>query len=118
VLAELASAVYSVERYAELAESAGVMLDRLGYRNVFIRIGDGTEGLADLAPFDRIVVSAAAPRVPEPLGAQLLEGGRMVIPVGPLNGQELQLVRKEQGQLISTYLGNCVFVPLVGHYAY
>ena len=82
-----------MERHASLARTAEATLRRLGYRKVQVLLGDGTNGLPDHAPFDAIVVSAAAPQIPPPLFEQLCDGGRMVIPVGPAPAQELQLVR-------------------------
>ncbi len=114
LLAELAAKVYSIERHAPLAERARQTLERLGYRGVEIVVGDGTEGLPAAAPFDAILVSAAAPRIPPPLLEQLAEGGRMIVPVGFCEGQELELVRKQHGQPCVTHLDACRFVPLIG----
>jgi protein-L-isoaspartate(D-aspartate) O-methyltransferase len=118
LLAEVASRVYSMERHSSLAESATETLARLGYSNIEIKIGDGTHGWAEKAPFDAIVVAAAAPRIPDALIAQLGEGGRMVIPVGPADAQDLHLVRKLKGEPIVTLLGACRFVPLIGEAGY
>ncbi|HXZ29194.1 MAG TPA: protein-L-isoaspartate(D-aspartate) O-methyltransferase [Terriglobales bacterium] len=114
VLAELCGQVYSMELFAELAAGARQVLERLGYDHVNVLVGDGTLGLPDRAPFDAIVVSAAAPHVPAPLFQQLKEGGRMIIPVGPELLQELQLVRKLGGKPEISHLDGCRFVPLVG----
>lgn len=114
VLAELCAQVYSIERHFRLADSAQRTLARLGYTNVRVLVGDGSEGLAPEAPFDAIVVSAAAPQIPPALFAQLREGGRMVIPVGPPDVQELQSVRKQEGEPVVRRLEGCRFVPLVG----
>jgi protein-L-isoaspartate(D-aspartate) O-methyltransferase len=113
LLAELAAHVYSVERHAELAHQAQEQLSRLGFTNVSVLVGDGSQGLAEYAPFDAIVVSAAASEIPAPLFEQLQEGGRMIIPVGPPEQQELQLVRKQQGRPLITVLEGCRFVPLI-----
>jgi len=118
VLAELAAHVYSVERHPQLAREAEATLARLGYNNVTILVGDGSQGLPTLAPFDAIVVSAAASQIPAPLFEQLREGGRMIIPVGPADAQELQLVRKAQGQPVIDRLEGCRFVPLIGGEGY
>jgi protein-L-isoaspartate(D-aspartate) O-methyltransferase len=118
LLAELTRQVYSVERHEALARSARDRLARLGFNNVEVLVGDGSHGLADHAPFDAIVVSAAAPQIPPPLFEQLREGGRMVIPVGPAHAQELQLVRKHQGQPVVTSMEGCRFVPLIGSEGY
>jgi protein-L-isoaspartate(D-aspartate) O-methyltransferase len=114
LLAELAGKVFSIERHAPLAERARGVLERLGYAGVEVVVGDGTEGLAQAAPFDAILVSAAAPKLPPPLLEQLAEGGRMIIPIGFSEGQELELVRKREGQLVITRLDACRFVPLIG----
>jgi protein-L-isoaspartate(D-aspartate) O-methyltransferase len=114
LLAELTGKVYSIERHAALAERAREALSRLGYREVEVVVGDGTEGLPNAAPFDAILVSAAAPRLPPPLLEQLAEGGRMIVPVGFAAGQELELVRKHQGRPLITHLDACRFVPLIG----
>ena len=118
LLAELTRQVYSVERHASLARTAQATLARLGYTNVEVLLGDGSHGLPERAPFDAIVVSAAAPQIPPPLFQQLREAGRMVIPVGPAHAQELQLVRKQSGQPVVTNLEGCRFVPLIGSEAY
>jgi protein-L-isoaspartate(D-aspartate) O-methyltransferase len=113
VLAEISGHVYSVERHPQLAHEAEEILSRLGFTNLILRVGDGGQGLAEHAPFDAIVVSAAAKQVPAPLFAQLREGGRMIIPVGPHEAQELQLVRKKEGKPLITLLEGCRFVPLI-----
>jgi protein-L-isoaspartate(D-aspartate) O-methyltransferase len=118
LLAELVRQVYSVERYASLARAAQATLARLGFNNVEVFVADGSHGLPDRAPFDAIVVSAAAPQIPPPLFEQLREGGRMVIPVGPAHAQELQLVRKHEGQPVVTSMEGCRFVPLIGSEGY
>jgi protein-L-isoaspartate(D-aspartate) O-methyltransferase len=118
LLSELTRQVFSVERHALLARAAEAMLTRLGYNNVEVVIGDGSKGLPERAPFDAIVVSAAAPQIPPALLEHLREGGRMVIPVGPSHAQELQLVRKHGGQPMVTSLEGCRFVPLIGSEGY
>jgi protein-L-isoaspartate(D-aspartate) O-methyltransferase len=120
LLAELAARVYSVERYAVLADLAEQRLRKLGYSNIEVAVGDGTLGLSQHAPYDVIVVAAAAPRVPAALLQQLREGdghadgGRLIIPVGTPENQQLQLVRRRQGQLVTSFLDGCRFVPLIG----
>jgi len=118
LLAQLASAVYSVERYPLLAEQARVRLSELGYTNVTVVVGDGSQGLLQHAPYDAIAVSAAAPEIPESLLSQLADPGRMVIPVGPASGQRLELVSRQGGQITVTTLEACRFVPLIGKNAY
>jgi protein-L-isoaspartate(D-aspartate) O-methyltransferase len=115
LLAELANQVFAVERYPSLAQSASETLARLGYRNVKIVAGDGSLGLPEAAPFDAIIVSAAAPRVPPALVQQLAPGGRLLIPVGDTNQQVLQLVHRDQQDNITVRtLEGCRFVPLIG----
>lgn len=115
LLAELASQVFAVERYASLAEEAQNTLDRLGYRNAKIVTGDGSLGLPEAAPFDAIIVSAAAPRIPQALSEQLALGGRLLIPVGESEQQLLQLVQRHPDGTISVRtLEGCRFVPLIG----
>ncbi|HLW98677.1 MAG TPA: protein-L-isoaspartate(D-aspartate) O-methyltransferase [Candidatus Acidoferrales bacterium] len=118
VLSRLATAVYTVESHPTLAMAAQERLTRLGYDNVFVHTGDGSAGLKEAAPFDAIVVAAAAPNVPQPLVDQLAEGGRMAVPVGTGNSQELVLVTKSSGQIISRPLYECRFVPLIGRYGF
>jgi len=113
LLAELAREVYTIERHASLARSAQSVLCRLGCDNVTVRVGDGSLGFPEKAPFDAIVVSAAAPRLPPLLLEQLREGGRMVVPVGGSDSQELQLVRKQDKEMIVTPICACRFVPLI-----
>ena len=113
LLAELSSQVISVERHASLADSARAMLATLGYSNIKVVTGDGTRGFPDEAPFDAIIVSAAAAEIPPALLAQLAEGGRMIIPVGADDTQQLRLVRMENGQPTIEFRELCRFVPLI-----
>jgi protein-L-isoaspartate(D-aspartate) O-methyltransferase len=114
ILGQLAKEVMTIEYRAELATAAAERLARLGYANIHVHCGDGTLGLAELAPFDAILVAAGAPALPEPLLAQLAEGGRMVVPVGSIENQELQLVERRRDTFRTTVLEPCRFVPLVG----
>jgi len=115
ILAELCADVVSIERHASLAERARDLLEWLGYTNVAIHVGDGSLGRWEDAPYDRILVTAAAPSIPEPLISQLAPGGRMVIPVGGAEVQALTVLRKTRhGSLERMVHGECVFVPLVG----
>ena len=119
VLVEMGCRVLGIERIPELAAAARERLTGLGYgESVEIRVGDGTLGAPDEAPWSRILVAAAAPRVPEALTDQLGEGGRLVIPVGGRWEQDLLLVEREGARLRSTRHGGCVFVPLVGEGGY
>jgi protein-L-isoaspartate(D-aspartate) O-methyltransferase len=118
VLAELAAAVYSIESLPTLADHARRILGELGYRNLLVRTGDGTLGWPEEAPFDRVIVTAGAPSVPEPLVAQLSEGGRMVIPVGREECQVLQVLERQRGALQVSGDCECVFVKLIGRHAW
>lgn len=114
VLAELAAEVVTIERIPELAEDAQRALADAGYENVEVRVGDGTLGVPDLAPFKAIAVAAAAPDVPETLYEQLEPGGRMAIPVGRRRAQDLLLVvRSPEGPAVIRSVP-CRFVPLLG----
>ncbi|MGB9734949.1 MAG: protein-L-isoaspartate(D-aspartate) O-methyltransferase [bacterium] len=118
ILAELASKVYSIERFGSIASKARKLLDELGYHNVMIIIGDGTKGYDKKAPYDGIIVTAGAPYVPDPLIAQLKDGGRLVIPVGGEYSQELLKITKQGGALKEESLGGCRFVKLIGEYGW
>jgi protein-L-isoaspartate(D-aspartate) O-methyltransferase len=119
ILARLAARVFSVERHADLAETALASLTREGVDNVEIAVGDGTSGLPEQAPFDAILVSAASPRVPAPLAEQLVEGGRLVQPIGRGGSEEVTLFELEQGQLITRgRITGARFVPLVGRHGF
>ena len=116
ILAELSGVVYSVERLGPLAMRARTNLYGQGYTNIILISGDGTKGLPEYAPFDKIIVTAAAPRVPNTLLEQLKNGGKMVVPVGGKQVQDLQLVEKAlNGRLTKRSLGGCRFVPLIGN---
>ena len=115
ILSRLSTRVFSVERHAPLASLARRTLDVMGVSNVVIHVGDGTEGLAVHAPFDRILVTAGAPAVPQSLQAQLAPGGRLVIPVGPPGFQHLITVDRQEGDVFERRTSvPCVFVPLIG----
>lgn len=118
VLAELAARVCTIERIARLSARARQVLEDLGYNNVWVRTANGTLGWRDEAPFDRILVAAGGPSVPPPLFEQLAEGGRMVMPVGDVASQVLQLVEKVNGEMRTSEHSACVFVKLVGKYAW
>jgi protein-L-isoaspartate(D-aspartate) O-methyltransferase len=114
ILSRLASYIYSVERYTDLAYLAAFHLHQLGIQNVSIYISDGSLGWPDAAPYDRMVVTAAAPAVPRQLIDQLVVGGLLVIPVGGPERQELQVVQRVEDGMRIQSLGDCVFVPLIG----
>jgi protein-L-isoaspartate(D-aspartate) O-methyltransferase len=114
VLATLAAEVWTVERLRPLAEAAAERLDRLGYSNVHVGVGDGTQGWPEHAPYAAIAVAAAGPQIPQALLDQLGPGGRLVIPVGTRDEQELRRVVRTPAGLRSESLGPVRFVPLVG----
>jgi len=119
ILAELAARVYSIERIPSLTGRARKVLDSLGYSNVLVKLSDGTLGWDEYAPYDRILVTAGAPSVPEPLIDQLAPGGILVIPVGSNSLQELVRVAKdEDGSIKEDRMGSCVFVRLVGKHGW
>jgi protein-L-isoaspartate(D-aspartate) O-methyltransferase len=118
VLSRLAKEVFTIERRPELASAASRLLAQLDYSNVHVHCGDGTFGLPEIAPFDAILVAAAAPEIPKPLLAQLAERGRMIIPVGGADHQELQLVERHGDAFPAKTLEGCRFVPLVGDHGW
>ncbi len=118
ILAELARWVYTIERFARLLERARRVLRELGYANVSFKLGDGTLGWPEEAPFDAIMVTAAGPKVPEPLLEQLAEGGRLVMPIGDEWSQHLVKVVKKGGRFYRTVLEPVRFVKLVGEYGF
>jgi protein-L-isoaspartate(D-aspartate) O-methyltransferase len=114
VLARLARQVYTIERHVELARRAAATLESLNFLNVSVHIGDGSLGLPEFAPYQAIVVTAAAPRLPQPLQDQLDDGGRIVIPVGGQLGQYLECWRREGSEFTRDVLVPVAFVPLRG----
>ncbi len=118
VLAELCFRVFSVERNPNLAFRANQVFQKLGTKNVIVRVSDGTMGWQEEAPFDGILVTAGAPRIPQPLVDQLAEGGRLVVPVGDRLSQELFLVESVAGQIRKMNLGAVRFVDLVGKFGW
>ena len=112
ILAELVSEVYSIEIVEPLAKNAEATLQRLGYKSVHLKIGDGYQGWPDAAPFDAIIVTCAPDKVPQSLVDQLKEGGRMVIPVGDRFAQQLYLLEKKNGQLKQSVTLPVRFVPM------
>ncbi|MBF0566608.1 MAG: protein-L-isoaspartate(D-aspartate) O-methyltransferase [Nitrospirae bacterium] len=118
ILAELAMEVYSIERIDYHSETAAKRLKELGYENVSIKTGDGTLGWPEKAPFDRILITAAAPDVPVPLMEQLADDGILVSPVGERHTQQLWKVVKSGGKVLKEFLFPCVFVPLIGQHGW
>ena len=113
LLAEVTEDVVSLERHTSLAAAAGGLLNDMGYQNVRVITGDGSRGFPESAPYDAIIVSAAAPELPHELVRQLADGGRMIIPVGRGDTQQLQLIAKRDGQLRTSLRELCRFVPLI-----
>lgn len=118
VLAEMSRSVHTVEIHPYLAEAAQAVLDDLGVNNVFVHVGDGTLGWPPAAPYQAILVTAAAPDIPDPLIDQLDENGRLVIPVGGPNGQDLERWRKTSGRIYRETLFPVAFVPLRGRFGW
>ena len=114
ILAGLVKDVYTIEIIEPLAKDAEATLQRLGYKNVYVRVGDGYRGWPEHAPFDAITVTCAPDHVPQPLIDQLKEGGRMIIPVGGFGNQELYLLEKKNGQLQRQSVLPVRFVPMAG----
>ena len=114
ILAELVSEIYSIEIVEPLAKNAEATLQRLGYKNVHLKIGDGYKGWPETAPFDAIIVTCAPDKVPQPLVDQLKDDGRMVIPVGDRFAQQLYLLEKKNGQLKQSATLPVRFVPMAG----
>lgn len=114
VLAELVREVYTIEIIEPLAKRAETDLKRLGYTNIFVRAGDGYQGWPEVAPFDAIIVTCAPEQVPQPLVAQLKDGGRIVIPIGPAENQQLVLLRKQGSRLEKSEVIPVRFVPMTG----
>lgn len=118
ILAELGKEVYTIERHRILAERAEKLLKELNYENVKVLVADGTMGWKEFAPYQKIIVTASAPDVPQPLLEQLDEMGRLVIPIGGRWSQDLTLVIKRKDKMITKSICGCVFVPLIGEYGY
>jgi protein-L-isoaspartate(D-aspartate) O-methyltransferase len=118
VLSQLCREVFGVEYRSELARGAAERLERLGFANVHVHCGDGSVGLKEFAPYDAILLAAAAPTVPRPLLEQLGESGRLIAPIGAADHQELMLVRRRDGEFVTERGEGCRFVPLLGRYGW
>ncbi len=118
ILAELAEKIYSIERIRPLSIKARRILDELGYFNVVLKVGDGTVGAKDEAPFNAIIVTAGSPEIPQPLVDQLAMGGRLVVPVGDKYTQSLMRVVLTKEGITKTDLGGCRFVDLLGRHGW
>jgi len=118
ILAELAHTVCTVERIGSLLEKSKKLLGDLGYTNIRFKVSDGTFGWEEFAPYDAIVVTAGAPRIPQPLLDQLSDGGRLVIPIGNRYSQDLMRVKKAKNRFIEKNFGGCRFVDLIGNHGW
>jgi protein-L-isoaspartate(D-aspartate) O-methyltransferase len=118
ILAEIADKVYSIERDPHLARTARELLSELNYTNVVIKVGDGTSGWREFAPFDGIIVTAGSPVIPQPLQDQLRDGGRLVVPVGSSSFQNLMCIERKGSKLKSQEVCGCTFVPLIGNHGW
>lgn len=118
ILAELAREIYSVERFETLAKRAQDILSKLEYKNIKIKVGDGSLGWEEAAPFDRIIITAASPKIPIPLIDQLSDNGKLILPLGESFSQVLTLVEKKEGKLKAIDICGCVFVPLIGKHGW
>jgi protein-L-isoaspartate(D-aspartate) O-methyltransferase len=118
VLAELDCEVHTIERHLELAEKAEKLLKELGYENINIHLGDGTHGLLEFAPYQGVIVTAAAPAVPQPLLDQLADGGRLIMPVGGRSGQILKRWKRSGDHFKEESLSPVAFVPLIGEFGW
>jgi len=118
LLALLARQVHTIERHEALAEKAEKVLMKLGLTNVLVHVGDGTLGLPEIAPFQAIMITAAAPRVPQPLFDQMAEGGCLVLPEGGVGGQMLDRWRKQSGEYQQEHITPVAFVPLRGKFGW
>jgi protein-L-isoaspartate(D-aspartate) O-methyltransferase len=114
ILARLASQVFTIERHFELAKSARAIFDTMGIQNIVLRIGDGTIGWQEFAPYNGIIVTAAAPKLPQSLAEQVALGGKLVIPIGEDFGQTLYVFTKRETSFDKKFLCPCSFVPLIG----
>ncbi len=114
LLAELTRTVFTVERIKSLMVNARDLLNKLGYKNILYKAFDGTLGWKQYEPYDAIIVTAGAPKIPQPILQQLAEGGRLIVPVGNRYSQELIRVTRRKGRNIQQNLGGCRFVDLVG----
>ena len=118
ILAELSDVVYTVERIEPLLEKSKDLLQSLGYKNIYFKAYDGTLGWEDFAPFHAIMVTAGAPKVPDPLLKQLADGGRIIIPIGNKYSQDLIKVTRVKDRFVEKNLGGCRFVDLIGEHGW
>jgi protein-L-isoaspartate(D-aspartate) O-methyltransferase len=118
ILSDLAKDVFSVERIASLVGRAEERLRAIGYKNIHIKVDDGTLGWPEESPFDRIIITAGAPKIPDPLTSQLSENGILLAPVGDRSSQQLMKMIKSKGTITEEFHTLCVFVPLIGKHGW
>lgn len=118
ILAQFSPRVYTIERNRELGERARKKLRKMGYENIVFKIGDGTRGWPQHGPFDKIIVTAGAPSVPQALMDQLADGGILIIPAGNKGVQELEIYHKKEGGIEKSSAGGVIFVPLIGQHGW
>lgn len=118
ILSKIAKEIFTIERVSALSNLAEEKFNFLGYKNIHVKIGDGTSGWPEEAPFNRIIITAGTPKIPEPLIQQLSDEGIIVAPVGDRFSQQLIKLKKSQGQLSESYHTPCVFVPLIGEHGW
>lgn len=118
ILSKLAQEVYTIENIESLALKAEKLFKKLGHENVKVKVGDGTQGWTKYSPYNSIIVTAGAPKIPEPLIKQLAENGKIIIPVGNYFSQSLVVGEKIKGELITKTICSCMFVPLIGKYGW
>lgn len=118
ILAEIAKEIFTIERVESLSKQAKEKFKSLGYKNIHVKVGDGTSGWQEEAPFNRIIITAGTPKIPEPLINQLSDEGIIIAPVGDRFSQQLIKLKKSQRQFSESYHTPCVFVPLIGEYGW
>ncbi len=118
ILAELSKEVFSVERHKSLAEHADKILRDMGYKNIYVHVGDGSIGIPEESPFDAILITAATPKFPDTLWEQLAEGGRLVAPIGSEKQQHIILYERDGSQMKETIKIPVVFVPMIGEFGW
>jgi len=118
ILAELCKEVFTIEKFQALSEAAQEVLKKLGYKNIYFKIADGSLGWPEAAPFDRIIITAAAPRIPLPFVGQLKDGGKITVPLGTGSDQMLTLAQNNNGHFEYKEICSCVFVPLIGKFGF
>ena len=118
ILAELSKEIYTVERVSALSEQAEARFHALGYKNIHVKVGDGTSGWQEEAPFNRIIITAGTPKIPEPLMEQLSDEGIMIAPVGDRFSQQIIKVIQSKKRFSESFHTPCVFVPLIGEHGW